>query len=74
MKPVIKDDLVVARKAGQRLFLSGTARSGLTFQGMGEKTLFFRTEEFDEEIKRLGVSPSQIVKTPVELVIRTKPA
>lgn len=60
MTKVKRDGLVVARMPGSRLFLAGASGSRPTFEGPGERTIFFRPESVDRELKKYGVDPSRV--------------
>ena len=73
MKPTHSEDWVVARKRGQRLFLSGGHSKPLTFENMSSRVLFFQEGDFDKEVAKLGIEASQIVKEPVTVSIEPRP-
>ncbi len=69
MTKMTHDDLVVARRPGQRLFLAGGAKTPVAFEGISPRTIFFRREEFERELKRLGVSKDSVQPVPASLEV-----
>lgn len=57
------ENLVVARRPGTRLFLAGGPRMSPSFEGPNERTIFFRHETVERELRRLSIP-----KESVELV------
>jgi hypothetical protein len=55
-----RDGLVVARHPGSRLFLAGGVRSHPAFEGPSERTIFFKSETAEAELKAMHIPPSSV--------------
>lgn len=62
----VQENWCVARRPGHRLYLS-KRRGAPTFQALGPTVLFFQDSEFEQELFKLGVNPSDVTKTPARL-------
>lgn len=67
------EDLVVARQAGGgRLFLAGASGMSPTFEGPSHRTLFFRPEEAEADLRRMRVPVDSVELHPARLVLEVE--
>lgn len=64
MTKLHRDGLLVARLTGTRLLLAGASGSRPSFEGPSERTIFFRPEAVDRELKKHGIDPSRVELKP----------
>lgn len=74
MNASLGEGLVLARRAGQSLYLAGGLKKPLSFERLGPRTIFFSQDEFEKEIKRLGVEESLIVPEAVHVEVSRRAA
>ncbi len=67
MTIVKSEDLVVARRPGTRLFLAGGPKSPPSFEGLSERTIFFRDTTAEQELKALKVPLETVELRPAKL-------
>ena len=67
MTQLNRDNLVVARRPGTRLFLAGGPSLGVGFEGPSERTIFFQKETAEQELKRIRVPLDSVELRPAKL-------
>lgn len=67
MAQITREDLVVARQNGGRLLLAGGPFLGVSFEGLSERTIFFKAETAEQELKRLRIPPESVEFRPAKL-------
>jgi hypothetical protein len=65
-----REDLVVAKMPGMRLFLAGGSRSSPSFEGPSERTIFFPKDQAEAELKRIRIDPSTVELKPASLEVQ----
>ncbi len=55
MSKIDQKPFLVARRVGSRLLLAGGPSIGLGFEGLSERTIFFREGDAERELRRLRV-------------------
>jgi hypothetical protein len=60
MTQLTREGLVVARRPGTRLFLATGVKSPPAFQGPSERTIFFRNESAEAELRAMRVPPESV--------------
>lgn len=60
MTKVSRDGLVVARRPGTRLFITGASGSRPVLSGPSERTIFFQPETAEAELRRMGIPPESV--------------
>lgn len=55
-----REGLVVARRPGTRLFLAGGVKSNPAFEGPSERTIFFKSETAEQELRAMHVPPDTV--------------
>lgn len=64
MTKISREGLLVARMPGSRMFLAGASGSRPVFEGPGERTIFFRKESAEKELRAYGVDPTTVELKP----------
>jgi hypothetical protein len=67
MTEMVREDLVVARQPGTRLLLAGGVKSPAAFEGPSERTIFFRHETAEAELKAMRVPVEDVELVPARL-------
>jgi hypothetical protein len=67
MTQLTREDLVVARRPGSRLFLSAGPKTPLAFEGPSERTLFFRQDTAEDELHALKIPLDSVELRPAKL-------
>ena len=67
MTQMTREDLVVAKRPGTRLFLAGGVRSNPAFEGPSERTIFFARDTAEAELRAMRVPPDTVSLIPAVL-------
>lgn len=70
MTQLTREGLVVARRPGTRLFLAGGVKSPPAFEGPSERTIFFRHDTAEKELKAMHVPLWAVELRPATLSAR----
>lgn len=66
MAKVERDGLVVARRPGTRMFLAGTYGFAPSFEGPNERTIFFRPEQAESDLRRMRIPFESVELRPAK--------
>jgi hypothetical protein len=67
MTQLTRDNLVVARRPGTRLFLALGHKSSPALEGPSERTLFFKNDSAEEELRAMRIPPDSLELVPAKL-------
>jgi hypothetical protein len=69
MALINREDLVVAKRPGTRLFLAGGVRSNPAFEGPSERTIFFKHDTAEQELRAMHVPMENVVLVGAKLSV-----
>lgn len=66
MTQVHRENLVVAKRPGTRLFLAGSTKTGVGFEGPSERTIFFQSSTAEAELKAMRIPAENFELRPAK--------